>query len=129
MDEDSDMIDFKEENTKETQRSFRPIQSIKVNVNMVYIMEFPKDDEELARIGTPLLLIEEPPLKDNVLDSSRLLVGEAPRTWPSVIMIETPPFIGCLDFFQEGIAEEASDNEEEQRAQRARRESLLWKRT
>lgn len=69
--DDSKMLDFNEEKVRETQRSFRPIRSTTTSVNMVYIVEFPKEDalkqyEALATSGTPIFLLEAPLLKESL---------------------------------------------------------------
>lgn len=45
---DFEMADFEEENTRETQRSIRPIRSTTNSVNMVYTIEF-LDENEVIR--------------------------------------------------------------------------------
>ena len=43
-DADEEMLDFKEENVKETSRSFRSIWFTQTSLNMIFTVQFPDDD-------------------------------------------------------------------------------------
>lgn len=117
------MADFKEENTRETQRSLRLIRSTTNLVNMVYTVEFPEEDisKKFKKLGgTPIFPFEAPPIEEIVIESQ--------EEWPRVLMIEGPGLVPQRNMFQEGIFEEASADEENGHLVLGRGH-LSWKKT
>lgn len=105
---------------------------------MVYMVEFPEDDaleqyEMLARSGTPIFLLEAPPPEGQAIQV-QLQRGAhddgtaIPNLWehePRILMIEGPRRVRDHEIFQEGIVEEVSDDEEEERVSRARKGKFI----
>lgn len=62
---------------------------------------------------------------DREFSSDGGVISVSGREWPKVLMIEGRPMEIQLNLFQEGIAEEGSDDEEEEQASRARKGKII----
>ncbi|KAK1363262.1 hypothetical protein POM88_038823 [Heracleum sosnowskyi] len=126
--EDSDMSDFDQESTQETQASFKPPYA---STNMVYSIEFPEEErlqdyEALARDGIPIFFLEAPPPVDETADMLNAKEVFQEDKIPlnqkhGVLMIGAPP----PNPFYEGIVEDASDDEADQRSLRAKKGKMI----
>ncbi|KAK1400378.1 hypothetical protein POM88_010241 [Heracleum sosnowskyi] len=128
VEEDSDMPDFDQESTQETQASFKPPYA---STNMVYTIEFLKEErlqdyEALARDGIPIFFLEAPPSVGGTADILKakevFQEDKAPLNQKHVVLMikALPP-----NPFYEGIVEDASDDEVDQHSLRVKKGKMI----